>query len=392
MTISKRLLALFMALAMCFALAACNSGEADPSDSVDPSASQSADPSAEPSESSSSDIEVDLSQSMYEFSSGLKDSGTAVTVNGTAIPNDLFFYWLSYDCYYLYSYYVSSYYTAPDFTSAEIVDYLLNDVQTAVTYYAVLRELCEKEGITVTDEQLAQLEADIEEYGGLESLLQNYGLSEESFRYINTNGYLFTNFADKLIGEPTAADLEQYVTDNGIFSVKHILLLTTTTDQTDDDGNVTQTADEYNAAQKELAEDLLTQLQASGDMETLFDTLMNEHSEDGGLAANPDGYTFSASDSLVEGFREAALELEPGELSGVVETSYGYHIMLRLPVDASGYHDEWITAGADAAIQEAMESAEVTLSDDIAALDLDSFFNRYMAYGSELYNSTSSDN
>lgn len=41
------------------------------------------------------------------------------------------------------------------------------------------------------------------------------------------------------------------------------------------------TADEFNAQQKALAEDLLSQLQASDDMEALFDQLMNEYSEDG---------------------------------------------------------------------------------------------------------------
>jgi hypothetical protein len=191
--------------------------------------------------------------------------------------------------------------------------------------------------------------------------------------------------AEKLVGEPTDADLEQYVSDNGVFSVKHILLMTTDEDITDDDGNVTQTADEYNEAQKALAEDLLAQLNASDDMETLFDELMNEYSEDSGLSSNPDGYTFDSSSSLVDGFREAAMELDVGGLSDIVETSYGYHIMLRLPVDASDYHDDWVSDNADTIVTEAVEAAEVSLSEDITALDLTSFYDRYVAYCTALF-------
>ena len=391
---TKRLLALLMALTMCLSLAACkdddNTGYAG-TNSDDPSESFSADPSADPSESASSDIEVDLTQTMYGFASGMDDSATAVTVNGVSIPNELFFYWLSYDCYYMY-YYYSQYGMSVDFNEDATYTYLISDVQTAVTYYACLRQLCEENGIAVTDEQMAeyttQLETLVNEtYGGdLDLMLQSYGLSEDAFEYINTNGYLYTNLADQLVGQPSDADLEQYVEDNGIFGVKHILLMTTTEDITDDEGSVTQTADEYNAAQKALAEDLLARLQDPNAADTLFDELMTTYSEDSGLSSYPDGYTFTNADSLVDGFREATLELEPGEMSGIVETDYGYHIMLRLPVDASVYQEEWISAKADELVMAAMEEAEVSLASELNELDINAFYERYLAYGLELYN------
>lgn len=383
MTTFKRLLALLMALAMCFALAACKDTGGDPS----------ADITADPSDTVSSDIEVDLTQNLYEFASGLNPGETAVTVNGTDISNEMFLYWLASDCDTLYSYYQNYYIyygMTLDFSDPDIAEYLLSDAQNLVIYFTVMRELCAQNGITVSDEQQAELQDQIDDftetYGedNFQRLIASYG-SEDTFRYINTNAYFYSNLADTLVGEPTDADLEQYVADNGVFSVKHILLMTTDEDQTDDDGNVTQTADEYNAAQKALAEDLLAQLQASGDMETLFDELMNEHSEDTGLSSNPDGYTFDATSSLVGGFREAALELEPGGLSGVVETDYGYHILLRLPVDASTYHDDWINDNADRLITEAMDAAEVTVSDGLADLDLTSFYNRFVAYCGVLF-------
>jgi parvulin-like peptidyl-prolyl isomerase len=242
----------------------------------------------------------------------------------------------------------------------------------------------------MTEEQQAEFQSDIDEYistygeEDYQNLIRSYG-SEDAFQYIYTNDYMLEAMAEQLVDEPTTAELEQYISDNEVFSVKHILLKTTTDDITDDDGNVTQSADDYNAAQKAQAEDLLAQLQASDDMETLFDELMNEYSEDGGLATNPDGYTYDSSASLVDGFREAVLELEIGGLSDVVETSYGYHIMLRLPVDAADFRDDWVSDQADAMITEAMEAAEVTLSENITALDLTSFYERYVAYCSALF-------
>ena len=336
MKLWKRLLALGLSASLCLALAACQNGEADPSGSPDPSASP-ADPSASPS----ADIQVDLTQTMFEFASGLKDGDTALTVNGVDIPNELYLYWLAYDCYYRDSYYYQ-YGAAADFTNQEIVDYLLDDVQTAVTYYAVLRQLCEENGISVTSEQDADLQSQIDAYedengeGSFQTLLQSSGLSQDGFYYVNTNSYLFTSLADKLVGEPTDADLEQYVADNGIYAVKHILLKTTDKDVTDDADNVTMTADEFNAQQKALAEDLLSQLQASDDMEALFDQLMNEYSEDGrdsdGSLAAPNGYVAGPNDMIPE-FEEASMALKPGELSDIVETSAGYHIILRLDAD-----------------------------------------------------------
>lgn len=379
MTMLKRVFALLTALALCLALAACNNtGETEsgapseiPSDGV---SSDAPDPDSDPS----ADIDVDLTQAMYEFSSGLKDSDTAVTVNGTPISNQEFFYWLSYCCYNIsYNAYFSGF--SVDFSNDEIRQEMIDRARDAVAYHAVLRELCQKEGITVTAEQQAELQSQIDETG-LENILQNYGLTEENFRYVAESSYLFTNYADHLLGEPTDADLEQYVADYGIFSVKHILLKTV------DDSNE-PLEDSVIAEKKAQADSLLAQLQAADDLETTFDELMNENSEDTGLAYYPDGYTFSQDDSLVDGFREAVLELEPGQISGVVETAYGYHIMLRLPVDASAYHDDYLTNGAAAAVRAEMDKAEIVLSNDISNLDVTSFYNRYMAYGDALYNS-----
>lgn len=69
---------------------------------------------------------------------------------------------------------------------------------------------------------------------------------------------------------------------------------------------------------------LRKQLEAGAD----FDVLMKAHSEDRGSAATAEAYTVEPSSSLVIEFRQLALRLEVGEL-GVVESSYGFHLMKR---------------------------------------------------------------
>ena len=122
----------------------------------------------------------------------------------------------------------------------------------------------------------------------------------------------------------------------GIYRAKHILLMTV-------DPETREPLDEETIAQKKAqADDLLSQLRAAEDPVALFDELMNQYSEDTGLAAYPDGYT-AQKGQMVPAFEEAALALQDGEISDVVysETT-GYHIILRLPLDPADYRDQLV--------------------------------------------------
>lgn len=61
-----------------------------------------------------------------------------------------------------------------------------------------------------------------------------------------------------------------------------------------------------------------------------IDALMRRHSEDPGSAATGRAYPVTPTSGLVAPFRELSLRLQVGEV-GVVETDFGFHVIVRLP-------------------------------------------------------------
>jgi hypothetical protein len=74
---------------------------------------------------------------------------------------------------------------------------------------------------------------------------------------------------------------------------------------------------------KAKAEKLLTQLRAGGD----FNALAKEFSIDTSNKDQGGDLGWFGRGMMVKPFEEAAFALKPGELSGIVETQFGYHII-----------------------------------------------------------------
>ena len=96
----------------------------------------------------------------------------------------------------------------------------------------------------------------------------------------------------------------------------HILISTV-----DDNGKELSEAKKKEAKKK--AEEVLKKAKSGEE----FSELAKEYSDDSGSAANGGDLGYFTKGKMVQPFEEAAFSLKSGEISGLVESEYGYHII-----------------------------------------------------------------
>jgi peptidyl-prolyl cis-trans isomerase D len=112
---------------------------------------------------------------------------------------------------------------------------------------------------------------------------------------------------DAVLQKEYAANIDKYKTPERV-QARHILIKS---DASND------------AAKKAKAEGVLKQIQAGGD----FAKLAKENSDDPGSAAMGGELGFIVKGQTVPEFEKSAFSLQPGQTSGLVKTTYGYHII-----------------------------------------------------------------
>ena len=380
----KRTPALLLSLILAVSLCACADERADSSESPDPDASPT--------------LEVDLSRDILDFSAGLSAGDTLLTVNGTEVKADLFLYFLYHNCDYLmYQYYY--YYGAVPSSLAAMAESLMDSAIRMAAAHTITRQKAVELACPLTDEQKAEVEEAMmlngqEDY---EEDRARFGLTDETMGFFYTMDYYYNNVRDAAVPQPTADDLNNYV-----YQTKHILLKTVDTSGTPtltEDGEYVYPAlDEETVAEKRaLAEDILARLRAAEGEEQLelFDELMEEYSEDGRDAdghIDVNGYEAVLSDGaaandmrMVAPYEEASLALGIGEISDIVESSFGCHIILRQKVEfrnatAEKYADNYREYLFSQLLDQWVDEADTVRSDSLANLDVDDFYWRYVAY------------
>ncbi|MBP1737209.1 MAG: hypothetical protein H6Q60_1090 [Oscillospiraceae bacterium] len=342
MKIWKPALSLMLTAALSIGLlAGCNQSGGETSDT-----SSTADGSAELDDGTVTDLPLKLI--------GVSADTVLFTVNGNPVTAEDYVYWLGYGI----SYYQNNTNSGADIdwtqTTSDgesLADYFKDgSYSTCVLYNLIAAKATEMSlTLTDTDEQAItdKQSSTIEQLGGQEEYERNLrraGISEDKLLEITRATYYYTYLADALYGQgtdgyPTDEEMDQYIEENGWMYAKHILLLTQTaaSDATDEEK---ASIDAANNAQLELANSLSAQLKANSDPATLFDTLMNQYSEDTGLSSYPNGYTFT-SGQMESAFEDAVEALEIGGISDVVQISYGYDIIERLDPDTDDLREQY---------------------------------------------------
>ena len=328
-----------------------------------------------------------LEEGITHAVTGVPSDEIILTVDGNDAPAELLTYQIGYSCAYL-DYMLSSYTGAgldlskPLPSGEDPQDYIRTQSLDMVKQLLVLENLAEKYGITLSSEDEAALEAqrkaDIEEFGeaGYRAELYKMGLSEAGYDRTVRSGALYQTLyeAYNTPGSPLypqEADLLSYAAAADYITADHILLRTV-------DPETREPLDEAVIAEKRsLAEDILRQLRRSDEPLTAFAALADEYGEDPGRQANPRGYTFTHG-TMVEAFDSAARALGDNEISDIVESEYGFHIILRRPLDSAAadsvrdeYFEVFFTSEAD--------KSEMTLSPAVERFDVAALYEALRA-------------
>jgi foldase protein PrsA len=140
----------------------------------------------------------------------------------------------------------------------------------------------------------------------LKSALQNMGQDFSSFKNSIKDELLVAKMVDKVKSEVT-------ITPDDLREVKasHILIIPKSADQKGD------------IEAKSKAEELLSRIKKGES----FSTLAAKFSDDTGSSKNGGDLGYFTTGAMIPEFEKAVFSLKPGEISDVIKTSYGYHVI-----------------------------------------------------------------
>lgn len=188
---------------------------------------------------------------------------------------------------------------------------LINQIKT-VKY---LSKAAKEQGITLTSDEETEIQTNAKDFMSsiAEADLKQTGITEETMIKVYEENKLASKYHDKIVEEAnlTVSDEEarQFKTYNLLFE----------TFEYDENGQKVEYSAKKKAQQKKKAEEALKRIQNG---ETNLAKLAKEYKAD-----KSSEYTCGDDESTVKEYRDAAKVLKKGEISGIVESEFGYHII-----------------------------------------------------------------
>lgn len=189
----------------------------------------------------------------------------------------------------------------------------------------------------------------------VDSIKESTGLSSQGLKDLLIKTSLASMYAQNVqSNEPDKLEVseeaitEKYNSDYAL--VKHILILSSKEEDAAADPEATAdpeasaepeiSAEDYKAQQKQLADDVLAKAKAGEN----FEALISQYGNDPGMTSQPDGYMIdrdgnsvgSQGGKMVTEFTQGSFSVGVGQITDLVESSYGWHIIKRYALPTSG--------------------------------------------------------
>ena len=233
---------------------------------------------------------------------------------------------------------------AADDTGISFKDYVVQLAEDNIRQIHSIKKFSAENDVTLTEDNLKAIEEqrktdmvnlcgeEVSDDEFAEFLKSTYYLPIKVYDDMNEINYLYQNCFAKLYGEDgeklSDEKAEAYLKDSGYMNAAHILFMTV------DPSTGEALDDETIAEKKALADKFAAELAGITDTEKLqerFAEIKDEYCEDTGKEAYPDGYIFTPGTMVTE-FEDTVNALEDYQVSEPVESRYGYHIIMRLPL------------------------------------------------------------
>lgn len=249
--------------------------------------------------------------------------GVAATVNGTNITEDTI-------TKQIMSYRTSAGYTEDADWAKFLVDqgmtpesYRENMIRSVASDYLVDSAIREYD-ITVSDDEVdKEFERAAESYGGIDKMMEilnQVGYTEDAYKDSLRSSMQTTKLREKVAGveKPTDQEVVDYINEN----------LDTYNDARRSENLLikvdAEASDEDKQAAKDKAQEILDKINAG---EISFEDAVKEYSDDTASAKDGGDVGYDKLTSFVTEYQDALSALQKDQVSGIVETSYGYHII-----------------------------------------------------------------
>lgn len=249
--------------------------------------------------------------------------GVAATVNGTNITEDTI-------TKQIMSYRTSAGYDDDADWAKFLVDqgmtpesYRENMIRSVASDYLVDSAIREYD-ITVSDDEVdKEFERAAESYGGIDKMMEilnQVGYTEDAYKDSLRSSMQTTKLREKVAGveKPTDQEVVDYINEN----------LDTYNDARRSENLLikvdAEASDEDKQAAKDKAQEILDKINAG---EISFEDAVKEYSDDTASAKDGGDVGYDKLTSFVTEYQDALSALQKDQVSGIVETTYGYHII-----------------------------------------------------------------